>query len=186
MKQYLSEKKALKELNIDDWNQMELDKGPQFATMLPYMNPETIKAIMSKIPNFVELSTSIIKTLSDNLAGNILKYNDKDEQRLYDFTVKTLDILQSQLEQPYISEERKNKIIDAIIEITRLQYDNREKNRMHVTNIVNSITSIAGLAVASVLVLIFGFRIATGGHKDETNSDDIEPDDINSDDYIEQ
>lgn len=60
MSKPLTEKQVLKKLGIPDFRHMTKAKVMQFATMLPYMDPEVAKMALEQFPEFAKRATEIL------------------------------------------------------------------------------------------------------------------------------
>lgn len=114
MKYSITEQKALKKLDIQDFRYMTKDKIVQFMSMIPQMDPEVAKAAIDKFPEFKSMAVEMTKTLSDIIDKTFAA--DKDSQNaFYEACTSVLGTLNEQLRDEKYSESERAAIRDNIM-----------------------------------------------------------------------
>ena len=116
MKKKLSEKKALKKLDISSFSAMTEDKLPIFADLLPQLDPDVAKKALEQFPNFSKLSAQMISIYKE-LLDRGFDENKNSVNAYYDACNRILDSLQKELTRKFITPRKRDKIIQQMIEV---------------------------------------------------------------------
>ncbi|MBO4218358.1 MAG: hypothetical protein J5887_02475, partial [Erysipelotrichaceae bacterium] len=96
MKYTVSEKKVLKKLRIPDFRHMTKDKVMNFATMLPYMDPEVAKKALEQFPSFKDLAGDMV-TQYKAIIDKAFEENRISQQAFYNACNSIIQSLQEEL-----------------------------------------------------------------------------------------
>ena len=116
MKKGLNEKQVLKKLGVKKFSEVSADKALSFSSMLPNINPEVAKKALEQFPEFVKFASNIISEYK----GIVLRGYDessKTTKAYLDSCNKILESLQKELDKPLLSEKKRDKIINKMIEV---------------------------------------------------------------------
>lgn len=147
MKYSITEQKALKKLDIQDFRYMTKDKIVQFMSMIPQMDPEVAKAAIDKFPEFKSMAVEMTKTLSDIIDKTFAA--DKDSQNaFYEASTSVLDTLNEQLRDEKYSESERAAIRDNIMQILNM-INLKDTEHKH---LINSIFTKALFGIGTIIV----------------------------------
>ena len=163
MKRMTSEKQVLKMLKIKDFRHLSKEKVMEFASMLPYIDPEIAKGIIAQFPEFANMSTQILKEYSATV-DKALKEGAKGSEAFYKTCDKMIDSLQKKLDKENLSEKEMDHIIDKMIEIANMIEAKSEKDKNFILKIVKSFFSLALMFLAGALALL-GIKTSFTGKK---------------------
>lgn len=129
MKKSLNEKQVLRKLKIKSFSEATTDKAISFSSMLPHMNPDVAKKALEQFPEFAKFASNIVAEYK----GILLRGYDessKTTKAYLDACNKILESLQKQLDKPFLSEKKRDKIINKMIEVAVMidRKDTENKN----------------------------------------------------------
>lgn len=119
MKNGLNERQVLKKLGVKKFSEVSADKALSFSSMLPHINPEVAKKALEQFPEFVKFASNIVSEYKEV----VLKGYDessKTTKAYLDSCNKILESLQKELDKPFLSERKRDKIISKMIEVAAM------------------------------------------------------------------
>jgi hypothetical protein len=141
-----NEAEVLKALNIPNWDALTQDLLPQLAKMVPAMDKDLAAQILPRLSaDSVQRTAELMKTA--------LEFNDRNQDRLHEFDVATLNPLAAGYSQAATPEERDehwHRIQEVRREKNAKDTENKEfwLNVVKVTMTVTAITLIATFVAA--------------------------------------
>ncbi len=174
MPRRITEKKALKKLEISDFGAMPIDKISTFVSFLPYMDKDVALKVIAQFPKYIEFEKELLSSMQHSL--EIMCASNQESMRsIYAVCTTQIDCCNELLKSDNISEEERKRLEEMILEIIRLMYEKDTENKKLLNSWVEK--AIGGLVVAALgatAVLGVGGNL-NPPHKD--NRDDPEEED---------
>lgn len=152
----MSERKALKKLNITDFSHLTKDKVIMMCSMLDKMDPEVAKKAIEQFPEFSNTVKEILTEYKEKLDKS-LEYNNESVSAVYDVYRSIIDSLEKELENESLTFEQKKYIIDQMKEFSeRMDMKDSENKRF-----------IAGMVAIGAIVVggtVIGLASVLGGN----------------------
>lgn len=148
MKRTISEKRALRKLDIPDFRHITKEKIVKLASMLPYMDPEVAKKAIDQFPEFKGMSVEMVNQFRDIL-NKIVDGNTKSQDTFYNVCNSIIGSLQKELEGDHIDSEERSRIEDKMITVARMIGEKDSENKMFYLE-------VGGLGLLGILACIFG------------------------------
>lgn len=171
MPRRITEKKALKKLEISDFGAMPIDKISTFVSFLPYMDKDVALKVIAQFPKYIEFEKELLSSMQHSL--EIMCASNQESMRsIYAVCTTQIDRCNELLKSDNISEEERKRLEEMILEIIRLMYEKDTENKKLLNSWVEK--AIGGLVVAALgaaAVLGVGGNL-NPPHQD--NSDDPE------------
>lgn len=156
--QLITEEQLLKELNIPDWRHMSKDKLITFASSLHSLSPEVAKSVISQFPNFKEMGNEMVFIMKDSL-NTVVDSESKNSKLSYELNSKILDGLNQRLSKPFLLPGERNKIIDAMLEVSKNISEMDSNHKTFLAGALNGVKTVAlGALVISGAILGATFR----------------------------
>jgi hypothetical protein len=153
MARQLTEKQVLKKLDIPDFRHMTKAKVMQFASMLPYMNPEVAKKALEQFPEFAQRATEITAQYKEIIEKGF-ESNDSSVQAFYETCNAIVESLQKELDKADLTVEEKKYIIDKMTEVARMMGEKDTENKKFLRNMAILFgTTVVAVVVAAASVL---------------------------------
>ena len=148
MSKQISETELLQKLDIPDWRHMTKDKVMTFASSMAYLDPEVAKKAIEQFPQFVKLGNELVSALRESL-NSAYTESSKGMEQAYTLNTKILESLDTRLNKFFISRREREKIIDAMLEVSK---NISELENAHHTFLLNGVKTV-GKAVAGVCLI---------------------------------
>lgn len=172
MKRYKSEQDVLNALSISDWRHMSKNKIMAFASEIPNMNPEVAKAAIAQFPEFVKLSTELVKELQVSLE-TIVSNAKEVNLNVLEQDKMILNALLDQLPNVKTLEERQ-AIVDAIVAVSNSEHTLADKHDKFLLSALEKIAkSLAAIGITAVAV-IGGAKVYQSVSDNEKEDDDYD------------
>lgn len=143
MSHSLSEQKVLKKLGISDFRHMTKEKVVEFASLLHEMDPEVAKAAISQFPQYVQMTSEIVKTFQSTVDG-IISSNQKNMQSFCDTCNSIISSMQEQLKKENLSETERNSLNDNMIKVAQMLSDKDSENKKHHETMLTIVGGVVG------------------------------------------
>jgi hypothetical protein len=153
MARQLTEKQVLKKLDIPDFRHMTKAKVMEFASMLPYMNPEVAKKALEQFPEFAKRATEITAQYKEIIEKGFAS-NDSSVKAFYETCNAIVESLQKELNKENLTFEEKEYIIKQMTEVAKMMGEKDTENKKFLRNMAIAFGSVGAavlVAVASVL-----------------------------------
>lgn len=148
MSNKISETELLQKLDIPDWRHMSKEKVITFVSSMAYLDPEVAKKAMEQFPHFTKLGNEMITTMKASLTS-AYEESSKGMEQSYKINMKILDCLDSQLNRRFLSKQSREKIINAMLEVSK-NISDLENN--HHNFLLNSLKTIGTVAVGICMI----------------------------------
>lgn len=148
MKKDLKIKDVQKKLKISNFEELNKDRFIQFNSLLPKMDSDVVRVALQQAPEFTALAQNMLLEYK-NIALETLREGGKGADAFYKSCNKILDALQKELDKKFISQRRRNKIINDMVRVAEM-IDKKDKEHK---KFILSIFGTFG-AVLSVLICI--------------------------------
>ena len=112
----LSEKRVLKKLSASSFSNLSVEQLKMFTDLIPDMDNELVKAAMNSFSNFRFMSLVMVGYLQDKLY-RVCKQRTNSQRKFFAQTDAALKNLDSVLRAYKGTEEERNTVEDAIIQI---------------------------------------------------------------------
>lgn len=153
----INEKELLDKLDIPDWRHMTKDKVITFASSMAYLDPEVAKKAIEQFPQFVKLGTELVSTLKDSL-NSAYSESSKGMDNAYAINMRILESLDSRLNKLFISRRERERIIDAMLEVSKNISELEDTRHQFLSNgiktvgkVVAGVCLVAGAAIGVVI-----------------------------------
>lgn len=143
----------LKKLGISDFRHMTKDKIVQFASMLPYMDPEVAKCALEQFPSFRELAVDVLKQYKFTV-DQAIESNKESQKAFYNACNTILVSLQKELEDDTIDSEERSRIEDKMIFVAGMIGEKDTENKKFIMKMLGAfgiLTSVGIAAGAAIL-----------------------------------
>ena len=160
MKRTISEKKALKLLDIPDFRHMTKEKVVEFSTMLYSMDPDVAKKALEQIPEYVKMASEIVRTYKE-VIDRMFEANAKDTKAFYDACNGILATLSVQLQDEHITMEERNFLNDRMITVAQMIGEKGAENKRFMLSVFGDIAKGIG-GIVGVFALIYGGKFIGG------------------------
>ena len=154
----LKEQQILERMGIENWRQMSSDKIVEFASSMPYLDPEVAKAAIAQFPNFSDMAKDIVSTLKDSL-DSIDAQNAKSSEQAYAANMQILNDLSARLNKRFLLPGERKRIIEAMVQVSNNIVELEKANKHFLSKSIQAVTgacvATVGLAVA---ILGLSFR----------------------------
>ena len=169
MPRRITEKKALKKLEISDFGAMPIDKISTFVSFLPYMDKDVALKVIAQFPKYIEFEKELVSSMQHSL--EIMCASNQESMRsIYAVCTTQIDRCNELLKSDNLSEEERKRLEDMILEIIQLMYAKDTENKKLLNSWVEK--AIGGLA----LVTLGAAAILGVGGKFDPPHDDNETD----------
>lgn len=126
---YRSEEAVKKALKIDTFRNLSKDKVMQFASMIPYMNPEVAIAVINQFPVFADFGKTAISYYMQ-ISDTILANNKESQAAAIKGYQTILDALSVRINNEGVSDEERKSITEDMItvadKIAEADYQNKK------------------------------------------------------------
>lgn len=156
MSKKLTEKQVLKKLGISDFRHMTKDKVVALASLYENMDPEVAKKALEQFPNFAQTMNDAIDDLKEVVLEG-LNSNDESNKQCLLACQGMLDLLEKSLEDEELSFEERMRIMDKMMEITKLMHDKDSENKVFIKDITSKVVN-ATLGIGVILLAAVGGR----------------------------
>lgn len=147
MPRRITEKKALKKLEISDFGAMPIDKISTFVSFLPYMDKDVALKVIAQFPKYIEFEKELLSSMQHSL--EIMCASNQESMRsIYAVCTTQIDRCNELLKSDNISEEERKRLEEMILEIIRLMYEKDTENKKLLNSWVEK--AIGGLVVAAL------------------------------------
>lgn len=119
MSDNLTEKKVLKKLGVNSFNEITKNKVISMGSMLDKMDPEVAKKALEQFPNFSQTVQEITKDYKDTLDKNV-QSNDKSVQEYYGVCKSIIATLEKMALDENLTFDEKKYIIEKMLEVERM------------------------------------------------------------------
>lgn len=185
MKKYKTISQVQKALEIKDWRNLSKDKVVKFAAMMPDIDNEVRLKIIENFPNFLEFVMQVLGEMKETVVST-MDHNSTDYQAALNIISESQKIIGTQLERDDISEELRIKLLDYVMELTRMIPSLDKENKKFLLNINKDMVYGALGMIGMGLVVLGGKILVSGlGGKDDTDkiAEDIIDVDIDDEEY---
>ncbi len=153
MTKYLTTEEAVKKaLNIDSFRNISKDKIMDFIFLIPSMDKDIALAAINQFPNYVEMTTSMVKGLI-SLCDYALKSSEGTHKESIDAYKQILNIINDDLKREDIPEERENHYKRMIEVADKIANKDTEYKELVKFIIKCSGKLLAGTLIAGVCIL---------------------------------
>ena len=125
---YRSEEAVKRALNIDSFRNLSKEKIMQFASMIPYMNPEVAIAVINQFPVFADFGKAAISHYMQ-ISNAILESNNESQAAVIKGYQTILDALSVRIGKEDISEEERKSITEDMISVADKIAEADQKNK---------------------------------------------------------
>lgn len=161
MRYSMSEKKALKKLDIPDFRHMTKDKIVEFASMLPDMDPEVAIKALEQFPEFKDMAVEIVNSLRQTVEKGF-DANTHSQDQFFDFCNRTLDVLYEELQKDNLTPEQESDIRYNIMQLVQVMADKDTENKHFILQVIGKVALSLG-SIALVASTLLGNKTKTKG-----------------------
>ena len=158
MSKSLTEAKVLEKLDIPDFRHLTKDKVVSFVSMLPNMDPEVAKCALGQFPAFAETSLSIVSCMKETMATAV-NGNGTNMSEFNALCQGALASLEEQLSNEALTDESREQIINAIVEIVGQAGQKDSENKEYLSRIFTGVLVVTCVTVVC-LVSPLGIKAA--------------------------
>ena len=155
MKKELNVKQVQKKLKISDFKELDKEKIVEFSSLLPKMDSDVIKIALQQVPEFTKLAQNMVLEYK-NIALETLKEGRKGSNAFYKSCNKILDSLQKELDKKFISQKRRDKIINDMVRVAEMIDKKDSEDKRFVLNVFGLLGGFL-LLIASGFIYILTF-----------------------------
>lgn len=156
----LSEEDVKRKLKINDFRHLSKNKVIEFASYLDKMEPDVAKKALEQVPEFALTAREAIVNMQ-KVIDKGLESNKDSVNNFYYFVNENAEALREELRKDNISGEDREKIIDSLLNLTKMVYDKDTENKKHISD--QSKRVIGGIVGALGFVgLSLGITAAVG------------------------
>ena len=170
MSKPLTEKQVLKKLGIPDFRHMTKAKVMQFATMLPYMDPDVAKMALEQFPEFAKRAPEITSQYKEIIEKGF-ESNDSSVQAFYKTCNAIVESLQKELDKENITPESQKYIIEQMTGVAKMIGEKDTENKKFLRN-------MAILFGTTVVAVVAAAASVLGSNSQSAEQDDDATDDI--------
>lgn len=150
-----SEKQLLKKLKVKSIDSLSKEKISEFISVLPNVDSETAKKIISQFPDFTKFATQAIQEFSYIL--DKAKEGTKGSDAYFRSCEIMIESLQKKLDSDNLSEEEINHIIDKMMQIAQKIAEQDEKDKAFILKILKGFFNFV-MAFAIMALTILGIK----------------------------
>ena len=147
MKKKLTEKQALKKLDISDFKSLPSSKLDDFAKILPEMDPKVAEKALEQIPEFTKSAVQIAN-YNKEIFTNGINSKDVSTRTAYNICDSIIHVYEERLNDS-LSEEERSECIKNLLEIAKITKD---INKSHQSSTVKILLICAGAFLALLLM----------------------------------
>lgn len=184
MKKYKTVNQVQKALDIKDWRKLSKDKVVKFAAMMPDIDNEVRIKIIENFPNFSEFVIQVLGEMKETVIST-MDHNSTDYQAALNIISESQKIIGSQLDRDDISEELRIKLLDYLMELTKMIPSLDKENKKFLLNINKDMVHGA-LAIIGLGIVVLGGKILINGLGGEEDEEELTDDiiDVDCDDKV--
>lgn len=179
MKKYKTVSQVQKALDIKDWRNLSKDKVVKFAAMMPDIDNEVRIKIIEKFPDFSKLVVQVLGDMKETMSET-MDHNSNDYHMALNIISDSQKIISNQLDRDDISEELRIKLLDYLMELTKLIPAMDKENKKFFDNINKDTLKGVGLGLLAGFLAIGGKvlidSIGSDEQVDEISEDVIDVD----------
>ncbi len=155
--QLLSEADVLKKIGAKDFRSWNKQQIVEFVSSIPDMDKEVAIKCIEQFPEFREQSTQIVKELYDMCGKLVEDHHISMTEAMASYQV-ILDDLSKQLNEPHLSNKRKDKIVSQMVEVAdkiaelQREHGNVIKEAIKMVGVVAVTAISAGAAILGVKI----------------------------------
>lgn len=153
MSKRFTEAEVLKKLGIPDFRHLTKDKVMEFATILPNMNDEAVKAVVAQFPEFSKVVIEAFKSEANLAEAAIKEVADVDKKQL-EIYQQIINILEECLKDGEITPEESRDFIEKLMEISERVERHGQEHRQFILDVLKTVgtVTVAGICVAAVVL----------------------------------
>lgn len=159
------EKQLLNKLGIDDFRHMTKEKFVSFMSMIPEMDPEVAKAVISKFPAFANIAKETIENLKSSIS-KAFESNDSSMKGYNEASQTVLKTISKELDRNDLSDEQRDKNLNMISDTLDKAGKIHSENQTFLKQMAIIIGTVALLIVGSSAALLgANINIPASGEK---------------------
>lgn len=155
--QLMTQEEVKEKLGIADFRSIKKDQLIEFVSSIPYMDKEVAMECIRQFPEFKDFSISIVSQLYE-LCDQALQSDNQDVQQAIDGYKIILSNLEKQLNKRFLSNKRKDEIINQMIEVTD-KIASIESNKLKFKENVLKIAGAIGAFSIGIAGALLGIKI---------------------------
>ena len=149
MSKMLAERQVLKKLKIPDFRHLNKEKMIPFVSLVPRMDPETVKKALEQFPDFASVSLNVLQEYK-GILEQASRDNAENTKACNDAYYRVMDSLQEKLEKDDLSFEEKKYFCEQLKIVADAINAKDTENKQF---LFATIALAGGLSLAAIKVL---------------------------------